>query len=110
MYCFNCGTQLPDDACFCHNCGASQPAEGAEQVPVTGPASDEALRFADFEPGAEAEPEAAPEQEGPGSEPEAQPPSATVQLTGPTGTFTWEHVTISGEFHDGVGTITIQLR
>ena len=37
MYCFNCGTKIPDDALFCGECGARQEVEGETiQWPVHG--------------------------------------------------------------------------
>ena len=118
MFCHNCGTQLPDDARFCSNCGAEQLMEEPDEpAPIPEPVQHDMQRidllFPDFEPEtagqepAPAEPEAVAGPETPDAEPPAQPMPAAAPL--PNGTFTWEHVTISGGFTDGKGTITIHF-
>lgn len=95
MFCDHCGTQLRSDAKFCHVCGAVRPPETAytllPEPAVQMPAAA----------GTGEEENAAAKQESPSENSSAQPLS---------GTFSWENVKISGEFKDGVGTLTITFR
>ncbi len=80
-FCHNCGTQLRDEALFCHVCGAKQITEEANAAPAA-PAAPKA--------------------------PEA-PQDAQVQIPIPS-SYTWKNVEIHGEFKNGVGSITITFK
>lgn len=119
MFCHNCGCKLPEDARFCFNCGAEQLTEepAAMPEPAAEPSPAE-LYIPDYEPELPQvrtpEPEEPEEPEVPEEPEEPKMPQErdgafTVRLPGEQGTFTWEHVTISGEFTGGKGTITIHF-
>lgn len=107
MFCHNCGSQLPEDARFCFNCGAVQlPEEPAVEMPAAAEPEPVELNIPDYEPELPNVQAAEPEEpEGPSE----QDGAFTVRLPGEQSSFTWEHVTISGEFTGGKGTITIHF-
>ena len=134
FYCHNCGTPVPENARFCHVCGAEQFLEEAAEAPPlewSKAHPEEAARFSQPapresqrsswearrpEPVTPPEPvrEEPPVQPAPAPAAPAAPPpvpprpeAPQVQIPFPSGSYTWENVKISGEFKNGVGSITI---
>ena len=102
MFCQNCGTQLREDARFCHVCGAEQTLEAYHDTAVSpSPLQENIPAQTGSEGYIFVEPEPAVQE----AEPAAQQESPVAQSL--TGTFTWENVKISGEFNNGKGSITI---
>lgn len=95
MFCDYCGTQLRNDAKFCHVCGAKlYPETICSLAPAPAVQMPAAMGTGEKE-------DTAAKQESPTEGSSAQPLS---------GTFSWENVKISGEFKDGVGTLTITFK
>lgn len=102
MFCQNCGAQLRVDARFCHVCGAEQlPEEYSDTSVSSSPVQETAPVAVGAENPAPIEPKPAIQEDSGRKVPVPQPL---------TGTFTWENVKISGEFQNGVGSITITFQ